>query len=265
MERQGVRWRHWDMTKRIAALGLALLLAACGSDAGDGPAGPAGEWRLTDGTHDGAPLQVPANAPITMIVADGEIGGTAACNRYGGEVSIDGDRLAVGAMSMTEMGCDQAVMDAESAYLAALGAVTGWERSGDQLMLTGESVELSYALVPPEADAGLQDTLWTLDSLVDGDAVSSTMGGQPATLELRGDGTLSGSTGCREFTGSYELDGSVVTVTELINEDLGCPDLAMQDEHVLCVLVDAFSYQIEGASLTLTSGDRGLGYRAAAE
>ena len=249
------------MTMRLAALGAVLLLAACGS-AGDVPAGPVGEWRLTDGVHDGDPLPLVADAPITMTVADGEVSGRAACNLYAGTLTIDGDRLSVVAMSTTEMGCDPVVMEAESRYVAALAEAVNWERSGDLLILTGETVELTYAVVPPIADAPLVDTLWTLDGLVDGDAVSSTMGDDAPTLELRPDGTLTGTTGCRMFDGRYELSDGSVTVSDLVNDDRACPDLAVQDEHVLAVIANGFAYGIEGNRLTLRAGDLGLTYAA---
>jgi heat shock protein HslJ len=78
------------------------------------------------GVHDGDPLPILERAPITMTVDGTQVGGIAACNHYGGEITISGDRVTIGAMSMTEMGCDPAVMEAESAYIAALAAVERW-------------------------------------------------------------------------------------------------------------------------------------------
>jgi heat shock protein HslJ len=247
------------------AAGMAglVVLAGCAAIAPAVENRLDGEWRLTGGVHDGDPLPLPADAPITLVVADGEAGGRAACNSYAGTLSVDGDRLSIGATSLTEMGCDPAVMEAEGRYIAALSEAAGWERTGDVLTLSGETVELTYALVPPVADAALVDTLWTLDGLVDGDAVSSTVAGaEPATLELRDDGTLSGTTGCRTFDGRYQAEGATVSVSGLVNDDRACPDVADQDEHVLAVIGDRWGYAIEGNRLTLSAGDLGLVYIA---
>ena len=252
------------MKHQLAAVVAGLfLLAACTALAPPVESQLDGEWRLTGGVHDGDPLPMPADAPITLIVADGEASGRAACNSYAGTLSVDGDRLSIGAMSLTEMGCDPAVMEAESRYIAALSEADGWERTGDVLTLSGETVELTYAFVPPMADAALVDTLWTLDGLVDGDAVSSTVAGaEPATLELRDDGTLSGTTGCRTFDGRYEVDATTVVVSDLVNDDRACPDIVNQDEHVLAVIADGWAYKVTGNRLTLSAGDRGLVYIA---
>lgn len=246
-----------------AVVGGLVLLAGC--SALDRPIDNQmdGEWRLTGGVHDSDPLPLPADAPITLVIADGEAGGRAACNSYAGTLSVDGDRLSIGAMSLTEMGCDPAVMEAESRYIAALSEAARWERTGDVLTLAGETVELTYALVPQMADAVLVDTLWTLDGLVDGDAVSSTVAGaEPATLELRDDGTLSGTTGCRTYAGRYQAEGTTVIVSDLVNDDRACPDFADQDEHVLAVIGERWTYEIEGNRLTLSAGDLGLIYIA---
>jgi heat shock protein HslJ len=250
------------MTTRFAAVLVAALILVAACDL----AGPAvditGDWRLTGGTRAGEPIPLVVAAPITMRIDGDEIGGTAACNHYGGEVSINGNRITVGSLMVTEMACDPAVMESESAYLAAIAEVDRFERRGNALTLSGEAVELTYAFVPPTADASLTGPAWLLDGLIEGDAVSSTMG-DPATLELRDDGTLTGGTGCRTFDGRYTASDDGVSVSDLVNTDQACPGLERQDEHVLEVIADGFSYEISGDRLTLTDGDLGLVYRLA--
>ncbi|HVM25283.1 MAG TPA: META domain-containing protein [Candidatus Limnocylindrales bacterium] len=250
------------MTTRIAAaLTAAFFLAACGLVNGSGSdAGIDGEWRLSGGSHAGAPLPLVPAAPITMRLDGDEIGGTAACNHYGGNVDIGDGRIGIGSLAVTEMGCDGPVMESEAAYLAALAAVDRFERRGNSLTLSGEGVELTYAFVPPTPDAALIGPTWLLDGIIEGDAVSSTMG-DPATLELHEDGTLSGTTGCRTFDGRYTVSDDGISVSQLANDDRACPGLEVQDEHVLDVIADGFAYEIAGDRLTLTAGDIGLVYR----
>lgn len=260
-----------------ALLVTAVLLAGCQFLPGSGGRGPGssdppstdpagtdldGAWQLEAGTHDGAALPIIADSPITMTIDGSQVGGRAACNTYGGTIEIEGASVTIGALSMTEMGCDEPVMAAESAYLAALANVTGAERSDSELRLLGEGVELTYAFIPPVADAELTGTTWVLDSLVSGEAVSS-VGSEPATLEFTDDGTLTGSTGCRGFGASYAAEGAQVTLTQFGHDDSGCPEhLATQDEQVLAVLMDGFTVAIDGNRLTITTGELGLGYTA---
>ena len=104
-----------------------------------------------------------------------------------------------------------------------------------------------------------------LDTLIEGDTATSTLG-DPATLELRSDGTVSASTGCRELPGEYVVNGSEIIVTnaEMSGE---CPaELESQDDLVVTVITDGFTTEIEGNRLTLASqGGDGLSYTSEVE
>ena len=160
------------------------------------------------------------------------------------------------------MACvDENVMASEAAYLAALATVDRAERAGNSLVLRGPQVELRFALVPPVPDAALIGPVWVLESLIDGDVVSSTAG--QATVQLHPDGKLTASTGCRTVTGSYTVSGSHVDVTLDPFDAIGCADeVGNQDTQVLAVLGGGFEVAIAGDSMTLSTGQQGLGYRA---
>jgi heat shock protein HslJ len=157
--------------------------------AGSLPDAAQGDWELTDGTVDGQALQVPAGVRITLSIDGDEVGGNNSCNSYFGRVDTSGGRLSITELGQTEMGCPD-LMDLEAAYMAALQAVTALEVDGDDLHLTGPEVDLRFARVQPLPTSDLTGTTWTLESLITGDAVSS-VGGDPATLELTEDGLAS--------------------------------------------------------------------------
>ena len=161
------------------------------------------------------------------------------------------------------MAClDNRLMALESAYLAALPRVTTAARSSDSLVLTGPQVELRFTLVPPVANADLVGTTWILDSLVTGETVSSTVA-ELVTLRFSGEGRLTASTGCRDVTGSYTVSEGQMQVTLDPYDTIGCAaELGDQDAHVLGVLSSGFGVSVDGDRLTLTAGDKGIGYRA---
>jgi heat shock protein HslJ len=115
----------------------------------------------------------------------------------------------------------------------------------------------------PVPEAALLETVWVLDQLIDGET-TATVGGEQATLLLRSDGTFTGSTGCRELTGTFVIRGDEILATRM-SADGRCPaDLADQDGHVVGVLGDGFTVAIEGDRLTVTAmGNLGLSYAAA--
>lgn len=267
------------MKATAASLLVVLLLAGCArltpgaggsvtpqpSDGGTDPTGLVGDWVLTHGSHGGGTIDVPDGWQVTLrLTEDGEVGGQA-CNHYGGTYQVDAGRISFSAMSMTEMACEEPMMSLEAAYHAALAEISGVERQGDRLTLRGDAVELVYELAPEVPDAALEGTSWTLESLIQGDAVASVQG-EP-TLVLNADGSLTGSTGCRDLSGDFNLSGDAVTLGSLITTDQACEaSLEAQDRFVIGVLEGGFRVAIDGNHLTLTGPDgNGLDYLAAAE
>jgi heat shock protein HslJ len=185
-------------------------------------------------------------------------------NQYGGRFVFRDGGVRIEELGMTAIGCEEPVAAAEAAYTAALAGVTAVEREGDLLVLEGPDVELRFEALPAPPTAELVDTTWVLETVFVGDVAGAAMG-ERATLELRSDGTLGGSTGCRSFDGVWIENGEQILATTLAMDDRSCPaDLADQDSHVVSVIGDGFVPSVEGELLTLTDpGGVGLVYRVA--
>jgi heat shock protein HslJ len=239
------------------------VVAGCGTATGAAPE-VTGEWELVEFSRDGTVVPEPVGGRATLTVADGELSGTSFCNSYSGSYELDGEELTVSGLGGTEMGCAPELMDAESAYLAALGAVEQAGNTEGYLVLSGGDVELRFRPVPAVPPSDLTGTVWVLETLLEGEIASSTTGSR-AVLELADDGTLTASTGCRELSGSWTLDGDVVRVTGMTPAAATCdPDVAAQDEQVTAVLSQDFQVTVTEDSLAVTGAD-GLGmvYREA--
>ena len=249
-------------------LALMVLLAACG--AAQAPSAPdasggavVGDWVLTGGSIDGADAPVLEDHRITMTITGSRVGGTAACNSYGGEIAMRADGLHLENLFQTEMACvEPAAMAAEAAYMAALARVREIVRDGDELVATGDRVELRFEALPPAPTADLVGTSWVLDTVLVGDVAASPMG-DPATLTLNEDGTILGSTGCRAFSGEWAEQGDQIVAPSLGMDDATCSEeLSSQDQHVVSVIGDGFIPTVEGNLLTLMDpGGVGLVYK----
>lgn len=247
----------------------AVLLAACGSAGAPTPSpsdeafDPEGSWQLTSGRAGGAEIPIVEDHPITLTIEGSEIGGTSACNTYGGRLTVTDGRLEITDLGMTMMGCEEPVMAAEGAYASALAGVESIGGEGDELVLRGPDVELRFAALAPPPTSELIDTTWVLETVFVGDVAASTVG-ERATLELRTDGSISGSTGCRSFTGTWIEAGEQIAAPTLTMDGSECPaDLTSQDDHVVSVIGDGFVPSVVGDLLTLTDpGGVGLVYRA---
>lgn len=217
-------------------------------------------WELLEGVGPGGTIPVVDGWPITLTFDGDNVGGRAACNNYGGTYNVAGSTLSIGDLSANAMGCEAEIAASEAAFFAALPLVDTIDVIDGQLQLRGSGVDLLFAREAPVPTSELIGTVWLLDTLIEGDAASSVQG-DPATLLLDADGSVSGSTGCRTFTGSY-----IVTGGSVLFPDFGmqgeCPaQLAEQDGLVVNVLADGFTAELDGERLTLSSvGNEGLSY-----
>lgn len=247
-----------------------------GDDVDDGfaPETVDGSWLLTSGHLDGVPIEPVAGWDVTMTIDGDTIGGTAACNGYGGTVTVGdefelGGSFAVGELSWTEMGCDPAVMALEQQFLQALQAVDSYELAGTlSLGRTGVGTSLIFEPLAPVPTADIVGTTWVLDTVIEGDAAWNAPGMDAATLTLHPDGTLDGSTGCRQLEGEWVIAGAEIVFTTFAAIDdptagQCAPDAERLDGFIVTVLGDGFTAEVDGQRLTVMSqGAEGLSYTA---
>jgi heat shock protein HslJ len=145
-------------SRLMAAIAVALLiptLASCSSDststttspaaseapvAGNGTAPlPTGgaelantKWKLSGAAYDTA---VTDASGITLDFADADASGNAGVNSYNASYTSAADgSLTFGPIASTKMAGEQAAMDAEAKYLAALQSVTAYSVNAEGLL-----------------------------------------------------------------------------------------------------------------------------------
>lgn len=226
-----------------------------------------GEWQLVAATVEDAAVALRPDAPITLTVDAEVVSGRAACNSYFATMTVDGDAVALTDVGVTEMACGGPAMELERAYVSALATVDAGSRTQDQLVLAGVGTELTYTAAPPVDALPLVGTAWLLESVIGGsgpDATASSPVGEPATLQLADDGTLTGGTGCNGLGGAWAADGDVVQTADLVSRLMLCgPPVDEQERHVLAVLTGPFTADVQADRLTLTlATGEALVYRA---
>ncbi len=156
-----------------------------------------GDWVLTGGSIDGEDAPVLPDHRITMTITGSQISGSAACNGYGGEITMGADGLHLDDLAQTAWPAwtRRQWPRRPRTWRPWCGSVRSC-RDGDELVARGDGVELRFAGLAPPPTAELVGTTWVLETVLVGDVAASPMG-EPATLELNEDGTFTGSTGCR--------------------------------------------------------------------
>ncbi len=232
-------------------------------------------WIATRISEDGAARPLVAGTQLTLTFDDGTAGGSAGCNSFGGDYHLDGDRLVVEEMSMTEMGCDPDRHTQDEWITGLLNTEPQWSVSGDELTITatGSGTETVIVFVDEEVaipDRPLVDTDWELITVISGTgpeaAASSVPAGAEVSLRFAEDGTFEAELGCNSGGGSYELDGDVLRVVELGVEAALCSDVEVMalEEMVTELLTSEPHWEIDGDRLRLRTDDAGLEFGAAA-
>jgi heat shock protein HslJ len=256
--------RSSRLGRLVLGLGLAaflLAMTACGEDDVAGPGGggtlEGTTWVLDRASVEELTPDAPADARVDLTFEGDAVSGSSGCNRYGGSIEVDGSSIAFRDLFGTQMACAQPLMDLESAYLAALGAVDEQHVNGVELVLTGADVRLVYEAEEEQEPAALVGTTWQLDSLATGtDAVSSPVAGSNVFLELKDDGSAGGSGGCNTFHAGYETEDDAIRFDPIASTKMACdPHLNAQEAAFFAALEQAATFVIEGDVLTLNDAD----------
>ena len=130
----------WSLLISLLVAGVLLLSACAGILPGSGDPLGGTSWRLV--TLGGSNL-IPGTE-ITLTFEKGQIHGSSGCNTYGGSYEVDGDKITMSDLYMTEMACldPEGVMDQELEYLELLRDAQAFELDEEGLKIEAASDEV---------------------------------------------------------------------------------------------------------------------------
>ena len=261
------------MHRALLTLSLATLLplAACadsGSGSGDGSA-PATAGDLNGRSFVSTEVtghDLVADTQVRISFEDDRLSAAAGCNTLSAGYTIDEGALTLeGQPASTMMGCDDDLTTQDGWLASFLTDSPEAELDGDTLTLTGGEVTMTM-LDETQADPAkpLTGTAWTLDSIVDGDSVSSVPADvDPPTLTISDAGEATVFTGCNQGGASVEVAETALTFGPMRLTKMACSGGATSVETAVVTVLDGeVDFTIEGSTLTLTNSDQGLTYRA---
>ena len=121
------------VTCAAVVLGVAITAAGCTAASADLEGS---QWVLEGWS---VSSQDPTEFETTVTFADGQIGGRAAVNSYGGSYTAGDDgSFSTGEITQTLMAGSEAAMRAEQTYLDLLSQARQYDVEGDTLTLLGE-------------------------------------------------------------------------------------------------------------------------------
>jgi len=141
----------------IAIVALVAVFLLNRGDSGDPLAGTQWQVRSFHNAAEAGGMASPlAGTQLTAEFAEGKVNGSAGCNTYNADYTVDGDSLSIGPAATTRMFCEQpqGAMDQEAAYLAALQAASSFELGTEQLQILDADGQVVVDLIPYAAPPG---------------------------------------------------------------------------------------------------------------
>ena len=270
-------WRHVTQAIARGDIAILLVLVACGDGDSSVPDG-GGRSRTDDclGRHSdaggdrpcGVELDVTnfggetplSGVEVTLAFMDGQAGGNAGCNEYGGAYATTSDAgFEMTDTFTTKRKCTEpaGIMELETDYLVALADAVTYRDGIDRLELANAAGETILSFVR-DTRSELAGTTWTLVTFDDHFLIDNTH----ITLAF-GDGEVSGSASCNTYGGTYTstTDGDL-TISELVVTEMACPTppgVMEQEQAFLTAFATTTGYRIDAVNNRLellTSSDQ---------
>ena len=228
-----------------------------------GPALEDTRWQLSEYLNESGNLQpVIPDTVIDARFAAGKVSGSAGCNRYfGGYTSGQKNQLVFdGRMGSTQMACVQPIANQERRYLVLLSGVNSREIRGDMLLLLDNEGQLVLKF-RAESPLTLENTSWQASGINNGRGGVVSSATTTRVIAMFADGKVSGSAGCNNYSASYEISDSQITIGPAMTTRRQCAEPAgimVQEQEFLQALAASTQYTLTADRLELRDGNGSL-------
>ncbi|MFL5733283.1 MAG: META domain-containing protein [Chloroflexia bacterium] len=230
------------------------------------------EWVLeyfnTDAKSAGQDV---SSSRITIkFEADGNLSGSGGCNDYFGSYIVSGQNMTISNnLGSTQKACAGPVMANEQLYFRLLLTVNAYVLNQGKLDLVYADGHNAMTFTAGAARGGqggkaalpaeVVQTEWILRYFNSSLKADTDVAGVGLSIKFEADGTLSGFSGCNNYSGSYTVSGQQLTIgKDLITTRMACTAaLSTLESRYLRLLPTVKSYSATASRLQLVYGDNG--------
>lgn len=242
-------------------IAVFAVTGAAAQSATEEPGLHGSSWLLTATSgQDHQTLVLPGSSITLSFEGEDRISGNGGCNGYGGVFALgEAGEIALSEIVSTLRACaDDQMTTQESIYLNALGGVTHYELSEQQLTLRIEDVEALH-FVRADQDP-LAVTAWELISEVPADVEATPEAdsmAHPITLTFEAEGQAVGQGGCNSYSATYALEGTSITFGDVASTLMACEgdDIMQREQDFLAALSSASQYGLTDERLYIRYED----------
>jgi heat shock protein HslJ len=195
---------------------------------------------------------------ITMNFLDGKTTGSDGCNNYSTYYTVKDDRINFNRNIVSSMmACPDPIMQQATAFTTSLLPTYSYKIDGIQLTLLDESGKTLSIFTKTSSE--LSGTAWYVTTFNNGNkALVSVLNGTKITAYFSADGNLSGSSGCNDYTTTYQVAGKAIKFGPITSTKKICSDPAgvMDQENQYMAALDTVSiFNIHDNELALRTSD----------
>jgi heat shock protein HslJ len=214
----------------------------------------ANPWVATQiRTSEGLVKVLEGTAPAVNFRSDGTAVGNASVNAFRADYVLQGRQIQIGSIVASQWDGPQQALSQEQQVLDAFQSTDRYAVAQDELVLY-DSVGDPLMRLAVAPDPQLTGPLWLCTDCVgdDGELVP-VVGTSPVGAEFAPNGELGGTGGASEYTTTYAVDGSEMTVGPefVTTEPSGSDEVKAQEARYYDALTQTASHKIEGYQLTL--------------
>ena len=183
------------------------------------------------------------------------------CNSFSGEFSVDGNTFIANTIGGTEMGCATELMAEDEWLVNFFSSQPTFDLLQDSLVLESNGVTLTFGDRDDVEPVPFEETLWIIDTFIDGDAAMAYNLTSVPSVRFGLDGQIDLNTGCNGGLGEYTLDGETLSVNMTTYTDAFCSDENAQNAESIIVSVfmgPTVAVEASETRITLTNGNRGI-------
>jgi heat shock protein HslJ len=210
------------------------------------------EWLLVKSQLSGAYADIPADVVATLLMTDGQAGGSGGCNQWFAGYTLDGADLTFGDIGSTLMLCEGPGGEVETFYFADLGSVRSWAIDGTTLTLSGDTGPV-LAFEPRAASGPALDGDWLVVEYNDGQGSLVAVGDGSVHVSIAG-GELTGNAGCNGFFGPIVQEASSITVGPIGSTEMYCEGVMEREAGVMASLEASTQVQADDTGLVFLDG-----------
>ncbi len=118
------------------------------------------------------------------------------------------------------------------------------------LLIISLIVVLAVACTPAPANQNLAGTHWKLTAL---NSQAPVTAGNQITLNFDPNNRISGNSGCNSYGGDYAVNGSALTIGEMLSTLMACADQSVNDQEAVYdqAMGSVASFEITNGQLNL--------------